>query len=309
MKKLATLIVFALLAISMISFVIAESNESDNETTLGLSIFGNETADENETAGNESLIVGEENESLVAPVKNMTITIVGTKKLPTPGTVYCEKKGYNSIVRTDSTGKEYRVCAFPDGKECHELEFLLGKCGKEYRNMTKEEIIKMMVKKLNEQIKERYCKDGCSLNIENKNITIRDLTDEKREIIAEKISAKTGLDLTAEEVDEKIVLKAYLSNGRWALIKYMPDKASEKAIDNLKVKCEERNCTIELKEVGIGNESKLAYELSTDKDVSVLLIFKKKMPVMAQVDAETGKIISINKKPWWAFLAKENDEE
>jgi hypothetical protein len=74
----------------------------------------------------------------------------------------------------------------------------------------------------------------------------------------------------------------------------------------LKAKCEERNCTIELKEVAIGksNETKLAYEIKTEKSSKVLLLFRKKMPLIAQVDAETGEVISV-KKPRWAFIARE----
>src|SRR3989338_2933786 len=133
------------------------------------------------------------------------------------------------------------------------------------------------------------------------------ILEERNEIIAGKINARTGLNLTAADINSKTILRAYLSNGRHAYIKYMPDHASARALEVLRAKCVERNCTVELKEVGSGNKTRLAYEVKTEKDSQILLLFKNKMLVRAQVDAETGEIISV-KKPWWAFLAKEKHE-
>ncbi len=137
---------------------------------------------------------------------------------------------------------------------------------------------------------------------------IHALTDEQKEIIAGKINAKTGLNLTAEDLDNKTILKAYLSNGRFAEVKIMPNRASAVALARLRAKCVERNCTLELREVGNAdkNESRMAYEVKTDKDSRLFFIFPKKMHVEAKVDAETGQIID-SKKPWWAFMAKEDN--
>jgi hypothetical protein len=90
-------------------------------------------------------------------------------------------------------------------------------------------------------------------------------------------------------------------------VKVMPETASEKAIEALSLhNCvEEEGCVIELKEVG---EGKYAYEVETEKDAKLFGLFKTKMHVLAQVDAETGEIIKA-KKSWWAFLATEDDEE
>jgi len=90
-------------------------------------------------------------------------------------------------------------------------------------------------------------------------------------------------------------------------VKVMPSTASARALEVLGAKCEERNCTIELKEVGQGNETRLAYEVKTQKEVRVLGFIKTKMQVEAQVDAENGEVIQ-TKRPWWSFLAKEEDE-
>jgi hypothetical protein len=80
-------------------------------------------------------------------------------------------------------------------------------------------------------------------------------------------------------------------------IKIMPETASQTAINRLG----DLNFTIELKEVGKGNNAKQVYELTGNKQGKFLGIFKIMARVQAQVDAETGDVKVI--KPWWAFLA------
>lgn len=122
-------------------------------------------------------------------------------------------------------------------------------------------------------------------------------------------STETFMELIQEEVQNKTKIKANLSNGRNAEIKIMPDTASERALERLRLRvCSpENNCTIVLKEVGQGNETKAAYEVQVQKQARILALFKTKMKVMAQVDAENGQIIQ-TKRPWWAFLAAETAE-
>lgn len=117
------------------------------------------------------------------------------------------------------------------------------------------------------------------------------------------IEAKSSLELTGQEGSS---LKAKLSNGKDAEIKVMPNTASEKAIERLRLKncAAENGCTIELKEVGSGEQAKAAYEVKAQKESKVLGLFKAKMEVRAQIDAENGEVIKMN-KPWWAFLASE----
>ena len=88
-----------------------------------------------------------------------------------------------------------------------------------------------------------------------------------------------------------------LSNGRNAEIKIMPETASARAIERLG----QLNFTVELKEVGKGNETRAVYELTGNKQGRFLGIFKIMAKVQAQVDAETGDVKVI--KPWWNFLA------
>ena len=114
-----------------------------------------------------------------------------------------------------------------------------------------------------------------------------------------------------EETDEngEKKFKMKLSNGNDAEIKVMPETASQTALTRLRLKVcsEESNCSIELKEVGKGDDTKPAYELQAQRHFRILGLFRTKAQVKAQVDAETGKIVSV-KKPWWAFLAYEGEE-
>lgn len=113
------------------------------------------------------------------------------------------------------------------------------------------------------------------------------------------------LNITEEEIENKTRLRVRLSNGLNSEIKVMPNTASEKALEVLRAKCDERNCSIELKEVGQGNQTRAAYQVHAEKETKVLGLFKTRMRVEAQVDAETGEVMQ-TKKPWWAFLAKED---
>ena len=121
------------------------------------------------------------------------------------------------------------------------------------------------------------------------------------------VSADCPFNLTQEQVQNRTKLYAGLSNGRNAEIKVMPDTASETALQRLRLKNCDENCTIELKEVTAGNQARAAYEVKSQRNSKVLGLFGARMNVQAQVDAETGELIRVN-KPWWAFLATEAEE-
>lgn len=89
----------------------------------------------------------------------------------------------------------------------------------------------------------------------------------------------------------------------------MPNVASVRALARLRLKvCNEtRNCSIELKEVGEGNKTRLVYEARARKTFKVLWLFKNREQVRTQIDAETGEVVS-TKRPWWAWMASESDE-
>ncbi len=153
---------------------------------------------------------------------------------------------------------------------------------------------------------------GREFDVGGRNLTVREINNKTLELTVGKMRARFGLNLSAEEnVENATELKARLSNGRDATVKIMPDRASFVALSRLRAKCLAENCSVELKEVGNGNNTKVAYEFNTQKESKLLFLFKKKMAVQAKVDASTGQIMDI-KKPWWSFLAKEEnalDEE
>ncbi|MEM4230860.1 MAG: hypothetical protein QXF25_03225 [Candidatus Pacearchaeota archaeon] len=132
---------------------------------------------------------------------------------------------------------------------------------------------------------------------------------EKLRLRIRNVTAHIGLDITPEQVQDRVKLMTRLSNGRNAEIKVMPDSASERALERLRLRvCSpERNCTITLKEVGTGNQTRAAYEVQAERHARILGLFQTKMRVRAEVDAENGEVISVG-KPWWSFLATEAEE-
>ncbi len=140
-------------------------------------------------------------------------------------------------------------------------------------------------------------------------IIIQKQLNNKLQLRVNNISADCSLNLTHEMVQNRTKLYTKLSNGQNAEVKVMPDTASETALQKLRLNvCSEENeCQIELKEVAQGNQVKVAYEMNIQKQSKFLGMFQTRMNVQAQVDAETGEVIR-TKKPWWAFLASEEDE-
>lgn len=119
------------------------------------------------------------------------------------------------------------------------------------------------------------------------------------------VSIQSSMEMNQE--GEKLQVR--LSNGENAEVKVMPEVASDTALEKLRLKAcsSENNCSIELKEVGKGDQVRAAYEIQAQKQSKVLGLFKAKMQVQVQVDSETGELIQ-SKKPWWAFLASESEE-
>jgi len=152
--------------------------------------------------------------------------------------------------------------------------------------------------------------DGAHINEIGQMMRVQSQANNRIRLEVGGVSADCGLNLTQKQVQNKTKLYTELSNGKNAEIKIMPDTASEKALERLRLKVcsEEDGCQIELKEVGSGEQTKLAYELKTQKQSKIFGLFKAKMQVQAQVNAENGEIIRV-KKPWWAFLASEPEEE
>lgn len=156
--------------------------------------------------------------------------------------------------------------------------------------------------------KQKKIRSGDYIGEKGEHIKIQEKSNNRMQIRVGNVSVDCDCEITHEQFQNRTKLKTMLSNGRNAEIKIMPDTASEIALNRLRLKVcsEENNCSIVLKEVGEGNESKLAYELKTQRQSKILGLFKTRMQVQAQVDAETGEVLQI-KKPWWAFLASESE--
>jgi hypothetical protein len=142
-----------------------------------------------------------------------------------------------------------------------------------------------------------------------KKLEIQSESDNQVKLKSGSVEAKTKMLMKQEQTEEGVKLQVQLSNGKNSEVKIMPDAASERALERLRIKvCSvENNCVIELKEVGSGENAKAAYEIKVQKQAKVLGIFQARMQVQAQVDAENGEVIQV-KRPWWAFLAVESEE-
>ncbi|GEM_PF-221940 len=124
---------------------------------------------------------------------------------------------------------------------------------------------------------------------------------------ASSVDCPLYLEMTQEQVQNETKFYANLSNGRNAEIKIMPDTASQTALQRLKLRNCTEDCSIELREANLGDQVRAVYEVQAQRNSKVFGIFSARMQVQAQVDAETGEIIRVN-KPWWAFLAVETEE-
>lgn len=113
---------------------------------------------------------------------------------------------------------------------------------------------------------------------------------EKTTISVGEVSASTDEELEVEE--NRIFF-------RKKEVKIMPDVASEVAI----AKLGDLGFTIELKNMGKDDEARPSYEVRGMKQVKILGIFRAKIMVSANIDAETG-VVSELKKPWWSFLTR-----
>ncbi len=169
----------------------------------------------------------------------------------------------------------------------------------------------LLGQEIRERIQERTqerLQNGTSVTILGKEVKVKSENGKELEIEVEGIKAKSKINLSSEydEVENKTSLRAELSNGKNSSIKIMPSTASQRAIERLQLKvCNpDEGCQIELKEVGEKNQTRATYEVKAKKEGKFLGLFKTKIDVEAQVDAETGEIIK-TKKAWWSFLVSE----
>ncbi len=152
-------------------------------------------------------------------------------------------------------------------------------------------------------------RSGNYITMEGKKVSLVKQKENKIMIGAGDAFADSELEISSEMIENRAKLKAKLSNGRNAEIKIMPDVASARALERLGIKVcnESNNCTIQLKEVGSGNTTRMSYEVRAVKKAKVLGFFNAKMSVRSEVDAETGVVRNV-KKPWWSVLVSESED-
>lgn len=182
------------------------------------------------------------------------------------------------------------------------------------QNKEGETIRETIKKRIRANLSPENCPENCECagsvtkcqNAEGRELTIRAGKSGNMIIQSKRVNASTQVSLYLENG------KYYgeFENNRTREIKIMPDVAAQRALERLRLRnCNEsESCRIELKEVKQGNQTRAAYEIHAQKQARFLGIFKTRMQVQAQIDAENGEVIQ-TKKPWWAFLASEKDEE
>lgn len=140
-------------------------------------------------------------------------------------------------------------------------------------------------------------------------IQIREEANNRMMISAGNYTVTCDCNLTQEMIQNRTRLFVRLRDGRSAELEILPDAAVERALERLRLRnCfEEEGCNITLKEVQVRNQERVAYEVRAEKESRVLGLFRTRMQVAAQIDAESGEVILVN-KPWWAFLASEEDD-
>lgn len=175
------------------------------------------------------------------------------------------------------------------------------------KNQTNQGIGQELSQKI--EAKKEEIKSGDYEGSLGQSLNVKELTENLKELRVNGVTAQTKLNITAETDSEgRTNFTTKLRNGQKKEIKIMPDTASKKALESLKIKVcsSENNCTIQLKDVGNGKTEKIQYEVQIERHSKILGIFQKKMHVGADVDAETGET-KVN-KPWWAFIATEQAE-
>jgi len=158
---------------------------------------------------------------------------------------------------------------------------------------------------LGQMIRNRV-KAGVYTNENGEEIRVSELAQNRIRLNIRNISVDCddNCNLSDERIGNKTRLKIHFRNGNESEIKIMPDVASQRALERLKLKfCNEsNNCTMNLKEIQNKKETRGAYEMQIERHKKLLGLFKMKAQERTQIDSETGEVISVN-RPWWAALA------
>lgn len=116
-------------------------------------------------------------------------------------------------------------------------------------------------------------------------------------------------------------IKVKLHDGTNASVKIMPDVASARALEALRLRvCStENNCTIVLKDVGqrddssddvsdVAGEERLRYELKVEKKYKLFGLFERDAEVKAEIRADNGDLTDVE-RPWWTAFSSEVEDD
>jgi len=214
----------------------------------------------------------------------------------------------------DNDNDKVKICHIPPGNpgRAHTIEIGVpafnahlahgdfeGECGDDGNKTEIEERIKIVGP------------DGLEREVRIKRIIRSDGTIERRFRYREKDVLGIEIEEVVDDSDfRRRILRAKLSNGRFADINVLPAEAAERALKRLRLKfcLEENGCEIRLKEiVRSSGDTGAVYELKTKRRARFLAFIPVTMTVSAEVDVESGEIVDVD-KPGWAFLATEPEE-
>ena len=167
--------------------------------------------------------------------------------------------------------------------------------------LTTEEITKIT------QTKNRIGNGECPVNCTcEANITRCKLMNQTRNITI--LAGNSGnVIIQTKDINASTNVSLYNSNGKFygnfenetREINILPDQVQERIRERLLTQLQ--NETILLNENG-------TYQYQAQQRAKLFSIFSLSMNVDAEIDSETGEVITL-KKPWWAFLASEDKEE
>ena len=112
------------------------------------------------------------------------------------------------------------------------------------------------------------------------------------------VSVDSDIEITSEDGYE---MSATTSDGTLVSILVTSREARDSAATTLDVQdCS--NCTVRMEEERYNGETRAVYNVETEKNAKLFGFINTNMETSANIDVETGAVLSVE-KPWWSFLA------
>ena len=125
------------------------------------------------------------------------------------------------------------------------------------------------------------------------------------------LEVESELEVTQSEDGREITITQ--ADGEVISVDILPDEALEIARQRLRFRGRFRNLnesdiSMNLEEITHNNIPRVVYNIQANQNGRFLGIFKLAMDVEAQVDPETGEVITAS-RPWWAFLVSVDEDQ